>query len=110
MHTAEIMMIAAARAADQAYTPLFADLYQYIHESLLAEAGIDPDADDFDVMDAIRACSGKLEHAEQFCLETDVDADSLRRQLNDAGAHCDCEIMLNATVYIDEEQELPRRW
>ena len=103
-------MIRTSEGMDQAYKPLFADLFNFIHESLLTEAGIDPDAADFDVVDAICVCSGKLTHVGQFCTETGVGFESLRCVLIEAGAGCDCEVLLNATMHLDEQQELPRKW
>jgi hypothetical protein len=103
-------MIATCHKPDHLYFPVFDDLFLYVHQSLLTEAGIDPDAADFDVVDAIRVCNGKLTHVEQFCTETGVGFESLRCVLIEAGAGCDCEVLLNATMHFDEQQELPRKW
>ena len=96
--------------ADQIYTPVFDDLFVYVHELLLTEAGIDPDANDFDVLDAVRACSGNLKHVHQFCYETDVDFGAVESLLQSTGGSCDCEVMLNSTMQLDKDTELPVTW
>ncbi len=97
-------------AADQVYTPVFDDLFVYIHESLLTEAGIDPDTNDFDVVDAVRVCSGNLKHVHQFCFETDVDFSAVESLLHSTGGCCDCEVMLNSMMRLNKDAELPVTW